>query len=159
MSDFLWPPQTVACEDSLSFTVSWSFLRFTSIAPFSCPQSFPASGSFPVSWPFTSVGQSIGASASASVIPMSHQGWFPLALTGLISLCCALLNCSVVSDSLWPHGLQPARLCCLWGFSSQEYWSGLPCPSPGDLPNPGFLNCSRFFTIWATSEAQEHLSG
>ena len=42
-----------------------------------------------------------------------------------------------VSDSLWPHGLQPARLLCPWGFSRQDYWSGLPCPPPGDLPNSG----------------------
>ena len=53
---------------------------------FSCPQSFPASGFFPMSWLFTSGAQSIGASASASVLPMSIQGWFPLGLTGLISL-------------------------------------------------------------------------
>ena len=45
---------------------------------------------------------------------------------------------SVVSNSLWPHGLQqPIRLLCPWGFSRQENWSGLPCPPPGDLPNPG----------------------
>ena len=54
--------------------------------PFSsCPQSFPVSGSFPMSWLFTSGGQSIGASASASVLPMNIQGWFPLGWTGLIS--------------------------------------------------------------------------
>ena len=51
----------------------------------SCPQSFPASGSFPMSWLFTSGGQSIGASVSASVLPM-NQGWFPLGLTSLSSL-------------------------------------------------------------------------
>ena len=54
-----------------------------------------------------------------------------------IWLCCAMLSCSVVSDSLKPHGLQPARCLCLWRFSRQEYWDGLPCPPPGDLPNPG----------------------
>ena len=42
-----------------------------------------------------------------------------------------------MSDSLQPHGLQPTRLLCPLGFTRQEYWSGLPCPSPGDLPNPG----------------------
>ena len=52
----------------------------------SCPQSFPASGSFPVSRLFTSGAQSVGASASASVLPVSIQGWFPLGWTGLISL-------------------------------------------------------------------------
>ena len=51
-------------------------------SPFSsCPGSFPASGSFLVSRPFASGGQSIGASASASVLPMNIQGWFPLGLT------------------------------------------------------------------------------
>ena len=44
---------------------------------------------------------------------------------------------SVVCDSLRYHGLQPARLVYPWGFSSQEYWSGLPCPPSGHLPNPG----------------------
>ena len=57
------------------------------LAPFSsCPQSFPTSRSFPLSQLFTSGGQSIEASASASVLPISSQGWFPLGLTGLISL-------------------------------------------------------------------------
>ena len=59
----------------------------SSIIPFpSCPLSFPAPASFPVSLLFTSGGQSIGVSASASVLPMNIQYWFPLGLTGLISL-------------------------------------------------------------------------
>ena len=57
-----------------------------SVIPFSCLQSCPASGSFPVSQFFESGGQSIGASASASVLPMNIQDWFPLGLTGWISL-------------------------------------------------------------------------
>ena len=51
-------------------------------------------------------------------------------------LCCAVLSRLVVSHPLWPHGLYPARLLCPWGFSRQEYWSGLPCPPQGDLLNP-----------------------
>ena len=59
----------------------------SSVVPFSSRlQSFPASGSFPMSGLFTSGDQSIGASASASVFPMNIQGWFPLELIGLISL-------------------------------------------------------------------------
>ena len=54
--------------------------------PRSCPQSFPASGSFLISRLFASGGQSTGASASASVLPMNIQGQFPLGLIGLISL-------------------------------------------------------------------------
>ena len=56
----------------------------SSVVP--CPQSFPASKSFLMSQLFASGGQSIGASALASVLPMNIQGWFPLRLTGLISL-------------------------------------------------------------------------
>ena len=59
----------------------------SSVVPFSsCLQSFSASGSFPLSQFFTSGDQSIGASALASVLPMNIQDWFPLGLTGLISL-------------------------------------------------------------------------
>ena len=54
-----------------------------------------------------------------------------------ICIYCAVLSHSVVSDSLQSHGLQPVRLLCPWGFSKQEYWSGLPCLPPGDLPNVG----------------------
>ena len=55
--------------------------------PFSsCLQYFPAIGSFPISWLFPSGGQTNGVSVSASVLPMHIQGWFPLELTGLISL-------------------------------------------------------------------------
>ena len=59
----------------------------SSVTPISSyPQSFPASGSFTMSWLFISGGQSIGASASTSVLPMNIQGWFPLGWTGLISM-------------------------------------------------------------------------
>ena len=62
-------------------TISSSFVPFSF-----CFQSFPASGSFAVSQFFTSGGQSYGVSASASVLPMNIQDWFPLGLIGLISL-------------------------------------------------------------------------
>ena len=66
----------------------WCHLTISSsVIPFSsCFQSFPISGSFPMSQFFTSGGQSIGASASASVLPMNIQDWFPLGLIGWISL-------------------------------------------------------------------------
>ena len=47
-----------------------------------------------------------------------------------------VLSCSVVSDSETPWTVA-SRLLCSWAFSSQKYWSGLPCPPPGNLPNPG----------------------
>ena len=58
----------------------------SSVVPFSCPQSFPALGSFPMSQLFASGGQSIGVSASTSVLPMNTQNWSPLGWTGGISL-------------------------------------------------------------------------
>ena len=65
----------------------WHPIISSSAVPFSsCPQSFPASGSFPMSQLFAWGGQSIGVSASASVLPMNIQDWFPLGWTGWISL-------------------------------------------------------------------------
>ena len=58
----------------------------SSVIPFSCPQSFPASGSFQMSQLFASCGQNIGVSASTSVLPMNAQDWSPLGWTGWISL-------------------------------------------------------------------------
>ena len=71
----------ISMVEHLTATIS------SSVAPFSsCVQSFPASGSFQVSWLLASGRQSIGASTSASVFPMNTQGWSPSGLTGLISL-------------------------------------------------------------------------
>ena len=80
-----WPtPGTCSnsCPSSQWFhpTISSSVVPF-----FSCLQSFPASGYFPMNQFFASGGQSIGGSASASVLPMNIQDWFPLGLTGSIS--------------------------------------------------------------------------
>ena len=82
---------STARQASLSFTISWSLPKLmsilSSVVPFSsCLQSVPASGSFPMSQQFASGSQSIGASDSASVLPMNIQDWFPLGLTGWISL-------------------------------------------------------------------------
>ena len=99
MSDSLWPHglqhMRLLCP-SLSPRVGldscplshWYYLTISSSAAlFSfCLQSSSASGSLPMSQLFASGGQSIGASASASVLPANIQGWFPLGLTGLISL-------------------------------------------------------------------------
>ena len=80
-------PSPRACSNSCPLsqwchpTVSSSFMPFSS-----CLESFPVPGSFPMSWLFASGGQRIGASASASILPMNIQGWFPLGLTGLIPL-------------------------------------------------------------------------
>ena len=66
------------CSNSCPLSQRCHPIISSSVAPFSsCLRSFPASGSFPMSWFFPSDGQSIGASASASVLPMNIQGWFP----------------------------------------------------------------------------------
>ena len=74
------------CSDSCPFTW-WRSLTISSTAALYsfCLQSFPASGSFPMNWLFAADGQNIGASASASVLPVNIQGWFSLGLTDLIS--------------------------------------------------------------------------
>ena len=104
-------PWTAAHQTSLSFTIYQSLLKFMSIesmmpsnhltaAPFfSCYQYFPASGSFPVSKLFSSGGQSIGTSASASVLAMNIQDWWlPLGWTGLISLLTKGLSSTALSS-------------------------------------------------------------
>ena len=73
--------------DSCPSSQWWRPAILSSVVPFSfCPQSLPASGSFPMSQFFTSGGQSIGVSASTSVLPMNTQDWAPLRWTGWISL-------------------------------------------------------------------------
>ena len=76
----------------------------SSVSPFSsCPQSFPASGSFPVSRLFTSGSPSIGVSVSPSIFPMNIQGCFPLGLTGLISLQSKRLSRVFSSTTIQKH--------------------------------------------------------
>ena len=83
----------------------------SSVVPFSsCPQSFPASGSLPMSQLLASGGQSIGASALTSVLPMNIQGWFPLGLTDLISLLSKGLSRVFFNTTVQKHrffGAQP----------------------------------------------------
>ena len=92
-----------------------------SLAPFSsCPQSFPASGSFPMNWLFKSSSQRIGASASASILPMNIQGWLPLRLTCLILLSWELSRV-FSSTTIWKHqhfSTQPS----LWSSSHIHTW-------------------------------------
>ena len=116
-------PWTVAHQASLSVTSSWSLLRLMltncwchpaisfSVPPFSsCFQSFPASGSFLRSQFFASGGQSIVVSASTSVLPMNIQDWFPLWLTGLISLQSKGLSKAFSNNTVQKHQFFGARL-------------------------------------------------
>ena len=86
-----------------------------------CPQSCSASGSFPMSWLFPSGGQSIGASALASVLTMSIQGWFPLGWTGWIALLSKGFSRVFSSTTFWRHqffGVQTS----LWSNSHNPTW-------------------------------------
>ena len=83
----------------------------SSVIPFSsCSQPFPASGSFPMSQLFTSGGQSIGVSASASVLPMNTQDWFPLGWTGWISLLSKRLTRVFSNTTVQKHQFFGAQL-------------------------------------------------
>ena len=151
----------------------WCHPTISSCAiPFSCLQSFPTLGSFLRNQFFTSGGQSIGASVSSSVLPMNSQDWFPLGLTSLIFLQSKRLSRkSISSSALTFFVVQLSHpymttgktialtkrtfvgkvmtllfnmlsrlvisLTPFWGQGRQEYWHGLPFPSPGDLPDPG----------------------
>ena len=95
----------------------------------SCLQSLPASGSFPMSQLFASGGQSIGTSASVLLLPMNIQGWFPLALTGLLSLQSKGLSRVFSSTTVWKHqffGTQPSLWSnshiCIWLLEKPYLW-------------------------------------
>ena len=93
----------------------------SSVIPFSpCLQSFPASGSFPVSQFFPSGGQSIGASASASVLPMNIQVLFPLGLTCLVSLLSKGLSRVFSNTTVKKHQFFGTQL-SLWFHLSHPY--------------------------------------
>ena len=86
-----------------------------------CPQSFPASGTFPMSQMFASDNQKTTVSASTSVLPMSIQGWFPLKLTGLISLLSKRLSGIFSCTTVWKHQLF-GTLPSLWFISHNHMW-------------------------------------
>ena len=139
MSDSLWirglqysrllhPPLSLrVCSHSCPLS-QWCYLTISlSATPFSSwPQSFPASGSFPVGWLFASGGQSTKASASTSVLPMNIHGWFPVGLTGLISLLFKGLSrvfSSTTNQKYQFFGAQPS----LWSNSHiWLWWVGAP---------------------------------
>ena len=110
----------------------------SSVVPFSSwPLSLPASGSFPMSQLFTWGGQSIGILASASVLPMNTSTCNSTILhTMLLQYVHAaqLLSRVRLFETPWAMALQAPL--SMW-FPRQEYWSRLPFPIPGDLPDPG----------------------
>ena len=134
VSDSLWPhglqharppcssPIPRACSNSCTLS-QWCHLTISSsVVPFSsCLQSFPASGSFPMSQFFTSDGQSIRVSASASVLPMNIQDWFPLGWTGWLSLQSKGLLRVFSNTTVRKHQFFSAQL-SLWSNSHIHTW-------------------------------------
>ena len=104
-------PTPGACSNSCPSSQWWHPTISSSVVPFSsCLQSFPASGSFPMSQFFTSCGQSTGVSVSASVLPMNIQDWFLLGLNGLISLLSKGLSRVFSSTTVWKHQFLDTQL-------------------------------------------------
>ena len=128
-------PWTAARQTSLSITNSQSLLKLMSIELvmppsnhlilclplFSCLKSFPASGSFQMCQLFPSGGQSIGVSASASVLLMNIEDWFPLRLTGFISLQSKGLSRVFSSTTNQKHQFFGTQL-SLWSDSDIHTW-------------------------------------
>ena len=129
-------PCTAACQVSLSFTISRNLLKLmpteSEIPPnhlifcspfFFCLQSSPASGSFLISWLFTSDGQTIGASVSASVLLKNIQDWFSLGMTGLIALQSKGLSRVFSNTTVQKHQFFNIRT-SLWSNSHihNDYW-------------------------------------
>ena len=90
--------------------------------PFSCPQSFPASGSFQMSQPFTSGGQSMGVSASTSVLPMNTQDRSPLGWTGWISWQSKGLPRVFSNTTVQKHQFFGAQLSSQSNSHIHDYW-------------------------------------
>ena len=111
------------CSDSYSLSW-WCYVTISSSATlFFCFQSFPASASFPMSQLFASGGQSVGASTLVSVPPVNIQDWFPLGLTGLISIQSKGLSRVFSSTTVWKHqflGTQPS----LWSNPHMSMTAG-----------------------------------
>ena len=167
VSDSLWPHELqhvrLPCpslspwvwSDSCELSQWCHPTMLFSVSPFSsCPQSFPASGSFPMSQLFTPDGWSIATSASASVLPKNIQDWFPLGLTGLISLFNTLLSTNRNGFGPWCnwHVQLDNSYCTEWiGFivmSLMEFkwsWEVYVCTRKGQSGNFGYayLLCSQ----------------
>ena len=157
MPNSLWPhglqparlpcpsPSPGVCSDPCPLsqwcqpTISSSSTLFSS-----CSQSYPALRSFPMSQLFTSGGQSIGASASASVLPMDQS--------------VSQFSHSVVPDSLWPHGLQHARPPCPSPTQTHVHWvsDAIQTSHPLSSPSPPAFNLSQHQALykWVSSSHQ-----
>ena len=119
----------------------------SSVIPFSCLHSFAALGSFPVSEFFTSGGQSIGVSASASVLSMNIHDWFPLGLTRLISFQSKGLSRVFSNTTVQKHQFFGAQL-TLWSISHIHTWLLEKQHPVVDVPGDGNAHSSVHYNIF-----------
>ena len=116
-------PSPEVCSNSCPLSQWCHPTTSSSVVPFSCLQSFPALGSFPMSQFFASCSQSIRASASASVLPMNSKGWFPLGLIGFISLQSKGLSRVFSNTTVQKcHSIALSFLYCPTLTSIHDYW-------------------------------------
>ena len=113
-----------ACSDSCPLSWWCHSTISSSVTPFSsCLQAFSASGAFPMSWLFALNGWSIGASASASVLPMNIQDWFPL--DGLVGFLCSPRDSQESSPAPQSESINSSVLSLLYGPTltfTHDYW-------------------------------------
>ena len=138
-------PAPRVCSKSCPLSLWWHPTISSSVVPFSsCLQSFPASRPFPRSQFFASGGQRMRASASASVLPMNIQSWFPLGLPGLISLQSKGLSRVFSSNTSRKHQLQ-------WAFNTNakasEEWGDELVPD-GNLGHEVISRWVSYWTRW-----------
>ena len=114
------------CSNSCPLSQRCHPTNLSSVTRFSCLQYFPASGSFPKSQFFTSGGQSIAASATASVLPMTIQDWFPLGWTGRISLQSKGLSRVFFNTTVQKHQFFESQI-SLWSKNLILLWWAGPC--------------------------------
>ena len=116
-----YPSSSPRVCPSLCSLYRWCHPAISSSDTLFCPQSFPASGTFPISCLLESEDQNTGASASASVLTVNIQGWSPLRLTSLISLLSKGLSGVFSKTTVWRHqffGILPS----LWSSSHNRMW-------------------------------------
>ena len=161
---------TAAHQACLSLIVSGSLPKFMSIESvmpsnhlilcytlLHCLQSFPASGSFPMNRLFASCGQSIGASASALVLPMSIQGSFPLGLTGLILQSKGLSRVFSSTILRWPDNLETTeRIKAAWRNSLAVQWVGLVTFTARSLDLIPYVGTKIFQAAWSAHTHTQH---
>ena len=137
------------CTNSCPLSWWWCHPAISSslILSSSCLQSFPASRSFPMSRLFVWSGQSIEASALASVLPMNIQGWFSLELTGLIFLLSKGFSRVFSSTTVHKHQFFGAQPFLLIIYLSNIYWPFALCQDSSSHTNPRRMVLSLPFTL------------